>query len=439
MNRVGSFLNNNISRWKQIRTQTTLFFNSARMRVLYDQVIDQCSANLVKHFANNIGTDGQQFAVKAEISRLTVDIFMGEAFTRDSHMGNYGDRDPDKHRQYWSLVAAGFRLDDEMKWRELNVRMPEFVQSVVNWLTGHNLCKSLGEVEHLISGYLIERLEKPIGGDNTDKNENLDIVGSYLKLIDKNVSLTDPLSIEMMSYYLVVQFLGLIGGTGDTLSEFVVHLARYPAVQKKMYNELAEALENSDQQVVMDNIATTGANSSSSSGSGSRGRRKLSYDTLTQLPYLDAVVKELFRINTAFRLSRVFAGSRDSEAARIFPGIRLAPGDRIDVQLTTIHQSAELFPRPDQFNPDRFLDPANENRWSNLGSNTLLSFGQGPQMCCGTRLGLLVVKSFLSHMMYAYEFCLPPEPVDQSRPDWIKGLDVPENFYQTKCCIKRRN
>ncbi|XP_054154692.1 probable cytochrome P450 9h1 [Oppia nitens] len=439
MIRVGSFFNQNIKRWKQVRNKSMILLTTSRMRRMYDQVIVRCSANLVKHFAENIGYNGgQQFAVKAEMARFNFDIFLGTAFSLDSHMGNQSD--PGQYRQYWSMMSAGVRLEAEIIWREMNVRMPWYCQSVANWWTGSDLVKSLADVKDLISRYLVQRLEnRETIGDKYSTNKSDDIVDVYLKSIDQNVSLSDPISIEMMSYYLVVQFLGLFGSINDTLSELVVHLAGYPEVQKKIYKEIAEALDDyeNSEQLVDDNNPNTGCLDSS------LGRlHKLSYDTLIHLPYMDAAIKEFFRTNSFVRLSRVFVGggggnTSDTEAGKCIPGIQLRPNDRIDVQISAIHMSDELFDQPAVYNPDRFLDPANQAKWSQLDANSLLNFGLGPQMCVGSRLAMLVIKSLLAHMIYNYELCLP-QSGDPYRPKRPELPDIPNRFYHLKCCIKSR-
>ncbi|XP_054154794.1 lithocholate 6-beta-hydroxylase-like [Oppia nitens] len=444
MSKCICFLNRDIQRWKQVRSKTTILFNTARMRIMYDQVIDQCSANFCRHLSENIGPD-KQFSIKSEISRLCLDIFLANAFSLDSRMGNYGDdNESDERQKYWSMMSVGLQLEGEVLWRELNVRMPGYVQRLANWWTGSNLDKSFDKLEKLISSYVVQRLvdnennrQINVGNDDDDdddndhnndnNNKNLDTVGLYLKLVDKNVSVSDPISVRFLSYYLILLFQGLLSGITEILSDMIIHLARYPSVQSKLFDELVDALETSGEQLV-DDITTTTTTGSLNS------RRKLSYDVLIHLPYMDAVIKELLRLNPhVLRLSRLFSGSpADSVASNLIPGLKLKPGDRLDIQLSAVHMSDELFPDPYQFNPDRFLDPVSLRRLNKLDPAGLMFFGLGPQMCVGTRLAMLVIKSSLAHMLYNFQLYIPHID-DRSRPEWCDQFDnIPEYFYEKK-------
>ncbi|XP_054167604.1 putative cytochrome P450 CYP13A4 [Oppia nitens] len=423
---VVGFLNTDTTRWKHLRTKALVFFTTRRIRAIYDDVIDKCSANLVKHLDKTIGY-GQPFKLKAEWARYGMDIFLGYAFTLDGHMGNYTD--PRQQQQYRELVASGIRLDDDLKWRELIVRLPGFSQRLASWYTGTDLNKSFKQMEKVISAYIVQRLDNRKEGedvgaaddDDGDNNPNkyddekLDIVGLYLKLIIGKVSSSDPIAIRVMTYYVIGNFLALFGSTADILTNISMHLARHPSIQKKLYAEIVEALDKGkdgkDQDVEVEGVRQC----------------NLSFDQLTHLPYMDAVVKESLRISpSAPRFRRVFGGSRDSEAAKILPGIQLEPGTRIDIQISAIHMDDELFPDPYEYNPDRFLTTNANNRLSNLDANSLLTFSLGPQMCCGVRLAFLIVKSFLSHMIYNYQFNVI-DIDDLNRP---KLCDAP--IYPTK-------
>lgn len=72
-------------------------------------------------------------------------------------------------------------------------------------------------------------------------------------------------------------------------------------------------------------------------------------------------------------------------------GLILLPQTLVQVGLYAMGRDPEVFPKPEQFNPER---------WLVMGSKHFkgLSFGFGPRQCLGRRIAELEMQLFLMHV-----------------------------------------
>jgi cytochrome P450 len=107
-------------------------------------------------------------------------------------------------------------------------------------------------------------------------------------------------------------------------------------------------------------------------------------DQLNQLEYLDAAIRESLRLRTIMPFvvrvtKRPFtAGGREYP-----PGIVLCPCNHL------VHRRADLYPEPETFRPERFL----ERRYA---AHEWFPFGGGSRMCLGMAFALYEMKVVLS-------------------------------------------
>src|SRR6185437_3141674 len=116
---------------------------------------------------------------------------------------------------------------------------------------------------------------------------------------------------------------------------------------------------------------------------------RLNVDTISTLPFLDAVVSESLRLfpPSTFTERKV---SQDSVIKWDGREIKLPKGTLIFIPIYAIHRSEEYFHDPDQYIPDRFLDK------NSIHPQSYLPFGSGPRNCVGLRFALLEIKIMLA-------------------------------------------
>jgi cytochrome P450 len=117
---------------------------------------------------------------------------------------------------------------------------------------------------------------------------------------------------------------------------------------------------------------------------------------LTNLPLLDAVVKESLRVLPPVPFT-VRVASRDVDLG----GVALRPGDRVACSIYVTHHQADLFPDPERFNPHRWfgIDP---------GPYEYLPFGAGPRFCIGSSLAMAEIKVALGMILQRWRLAVVP-------------------------------
>jgi cytochrome P450 len=116
--------------------------------------------------------------------------------------------------------------------------------------------------------------------------------------------------------------------------------------------------------------------------------------------YLDAVIKETLRSRPVVaQLGRV------TTEEVVIDGWKVPPRTMLIVPMAVIHQDPELYPEPNAFRPERFLDGTGPGRYS------WLPFGGGTRRCPGASLALLEMRVILSTILRNVELeAERPEP-----------------------------
>ncbi|KAM3624425.1 uncharacterized protein V6R79_023267 [Siganus canaliculatus] len=124
------------------------------------------------------------------------------------------------------------------------------------------------------------------------------------------------------------------------------------------------------------------------------------YEALMQMEYLDCVVNECLRLYPpAARLERVAKHTVEIH------GVLIPKNMIVEVPVFALHRDPELWPKPQQFRPDRF---SKENR-QNIRPYSYLPFGVGPRNCVGMRFALTMVKLALVEVLQSCSFVVCQE------------------------------
>lgn len=204
---------------------------------------------------------------------------------------------------------------------------------------------------------------------SVDAESKLFDMGSEAKSEAK--SLSNALTEDEALAQCLVFFLAGQDTTSSTLAGAVYYLALNPAVQERLRREVDECFETHGPEP--------------------------SLDVVSKLKYLHCVVSEALRMLPAVPRTQRCAAQ---DYVLGDTGIKLPKGSSVIVPIYAMHHDPELFPEPEQFNPDRF----NDDNVDSIRPYTYLPFGAGPRNCIGMRLALQSIKLCLLHSVHRVHF-----------------------------------
>lgn len=154
--------------------------------------------------------------------------------------------------------------------------------------------------------------------------------------------------------------------TASALTWTLFLLAQHPAVMARLFEELHATL----------------------------GREAPQPGQLACLSLLERVVKESMRLLPPV----VFNTRTATQAAQLGP-IALRRGATVVFSHYVTHHMAELYPQPNHFLPDRWLN-------SSPSPYAYLPFSAGPRMCIGAAMAVMVIKTVLAMTLQRYRLAV---------------------------------
>jgi len=160
---------------------------------------------------------------------------------------------------------------------------------------------------------------------------------------------------------LLEQMMSLIGAghetTASALTWAIYHIHRDPSVKARLLDELQGLAAPSDPEAI------------------------------ARLPYLDAVCSEALRLNPVAPIT-----GRTLRQGLTLQGYDLPPGVSVGIGIVNVHRRAELYPEPERFRPERFL----EREYS---ASEYLPFGGGSRRCLGAAFAVYEMKLVLASVL----------------------------------------
>ena len=122
-------------------------------------------------------------------------------------------------------------------------------------------------------------------------------------------------------------------------------------------------------------------------------KRQEYLNSINELPYLDACIKEILRLYPPIpRLTR--KATKDIN----IDGIKVTKGTEVVIPIYTVQRDKENFPNPEVFKPERFCGKDGQN----VRPGTYMPFGDGPRNCAGNRLAMIAVKICIINIFNTY-------------------------------------
>ncbi|VDB87895.1 unnamed protein product [Peniophora sp. CBMAI 1063] len=200
--------------------------------------------------------------------------------------------------------------------------------------------------------------------------------------------------------------------THATLNSLLLAMSLYPSIQTRAQAEL-DALLSSE-------------------------HRLPTLDDRPDLPYVEALMKELWRWNPSVPLGLAHRVAEDN----VYRGMEIKEGTTVYANIWSLLHDEETYPDPFVFNPDRYLDSQGQLRkLDKLEDPSFVAFGLGRRICPGMHLADATMFLYIASILYAFriekaldEKGEPMDPVVEydgfiSKPKSFKCRLIPRNTF----------
>ena len=179
--------------------------------------------------------------------------------------------------------------------------------------------------------------------------------------------------------------------TSGTAAWSLIELLRCPGYAKRVVDEI-------------DDLHASGAD--------------ISYQTLREIPVLEAGIKEGLRLHPPLiLLMRKVIFDFD------YKGFTVPAGKLVAVSPAVSNRMPECFPKPDSYDPERYSEERHEDRQS----FAWIPFGAGRHRCVGAAFALMQLKSIFCVLLrdYAFELSQPNESYENDHSKMVVQLQQP--------------
>ena len=199
---------------------------------------------------------------------------------------------------------------------------------------------------------------------NASKPDDGTVLSMLVQARDEHGALTET---ELRDEVLTL-FIGGYETSSNALAFSLAHIASYPAHADRQYAEIAR-LEG----------------------------RAPTVEDLPALPYTRAILEETLRLYPPSWMI-----TREAIADDVVAGYAIRRGAQLLISSYGVHHAPELWPDPERFRPERFVDAAERPRF------TYFPFGGGPRICLGDQYALTEMQLVLARISQKLQLALSP-------------------------------
>lgn len=233
---------------------------------------------------------------------------------------------------------------------------------------------------------ILEDRRKEMDANEGGRDGQRDFLQVMMELLDNGGDSQVPLKIDHVKGVFFDMVAGGTDTTSTTVEWAIAEILNNPDIMKKVQEELDEVV---------------GKN------------RCVEESDIPRLHYLNAVMKEVFRLHPAVPLLIPYSPSSSCTLG----GFSIPKGTKVFINVWAIHREPSVWKDALKFEPERFLNGNDKYDYSGNNFN-YLTFGSGRRICPGISLGEKMVMYMLASLLHSFEWRLP------------KGtkMDLKENF-----------
>ncbi|XP_060041979.1 cytochrome P450 2S1 isoform X2 [Erinaceus europaeus] len=302
----------------------------------------------------------------------------------------FGIRFPYEDEEFQAVVqaASGVLLGVSSPWGQAQEMFPQLLQALPGSQT-----QLLGHVG-ILAAFAARQVQQHRGSLDTSGPAR-DVVDSFLLKMkqEEHGSSTEFTDKNLLMTVIYLLFAGTVT-VSATVQYTLLLLLKYPHIQERMREELTREL-----------------GAGRAPGLGDRAR----------LPYTDAVLHEAQRL-----LALVPMGvPRALTKTTCFRGYTLPQGTEVFPLLGSVLHDPEVFERPEEFNPDHFLDTDGQFK----KQEAFLPFSLGKRVCLGEGLARAELFLLVTAILQGCHLDSPCPPGALHLQPAISGLfNIPPAF-----------
>lgn len=355
-------------RWKVVRNLLSPAFTSSKMKSMF-KLMANCAADFGKYISE-LPEEKRVMDMKDVCARYTNDVIGTCAFgvTINSL------KDPKN-----DFYVYGREATDLSGFRGLKLfllRNYPFLAKLFNMSVIPNRCANF--FRHIISDNIKTRDEQGI------------VRPDMIQLMMESRGKMEPgmeLSIDDMVSQAFIFFFGGFDTVSTSMCFTAFTLAENQDCQRKLQAEIDKVMGETNGQ--------------------------LTYEAVTKMEYLDAVVNESLRMYPV----AVFLDRMCTERFELPPAVPGAKPFTVEKDMNVwipvygLQHDPKYFENPEKFDPERFL----ENSKAIANSGAFIPFGLGPRMCIGNRFALMEMKVLLCHILARCDLKVSPRTITPMR------------------------
>jgi len=353
--------------WKSLRKNLSPIFSSGKIKSMLE-LLNQCIDNMINHIDERID-ENPEINMKETFQKMTLEG-IGRAVFGVEIEAYKGTHELTKLTQE---AFADFMIKD---WKS-NTLVQMFMG--MDWISDYisMLPPAMVKMTKFVQAIEDSREEKDLGtkGDFIDKLMEL-------KKMKKRGEIADIVTENQITNQGIIFLIAGHETSANTLSSSLYCLVNNPESYDQLQSEIDQTFEDFE------------------------GR--LDHETVAEMPYLDAFIKETLRM-----YGPVARNDRMCEKEFHYKGMTIPPGTPIEMLYHVIHSDPEYWPEPHVFRPERFLK---ENA-ADIVPYSWLPFGSGPRACIGERFAMIEIKMALAKLLYTFKL----EKTKNTRMDLFKG------------------
>ncbi|KAK4873069.1 hypothetical protein RN001_015098 [Aquatica leii] len=376
--------------WKEMRSKLTPAFTASKNRMLFETVL-MCVKDLIT-VLDNAAEMNEKIDIKDISSRLAIDVIASCAFGIEvDSLKNPNSEIKKNVAEYFQistrnaitllLAVLNPKILGFFKIKVTSKNVSDFFMNLMETTVNYRETNSLIRKDFI---HLLLQIK-----NNAKIND--DLVGGF-----EETDLAPQLTIEEMAAQCLVFFLGGFETVSCTITYCLYELAKNPAIQKKAREEVQKCfMENSEND-------------------------QLTYAVLQKMCYIDQVVYETLRLYPP-----VAALLRECSKDYIIPNtdVRIEKGCSVVVPTLGIHRDPDIYPNPDEFDPERFSPENIKNRHA----CAWMPFGKGPRNCIAYQFGLMEINIVLVTLLNRYQFTINSGTQQPLIPSSKTVLFLPNN------------